>query len=249
MALRPREPAELARYSEEHPQLPRAACERVAGYGVMGLPFRSGHVLGLRRWTASSVGESFTSIWHRDPEGRWTFYESVRSEIACTRYFGASVERVEVGPIALDWEDDRRLRIHTVASPAVDWRMELGSTPVTRLMSLVGSALPQRAWRSRRVLSTMGWVAGRALGVGTVKLTGLTSNRQPFDSSPLRIWLVTGSQATVEGQDLGPVGPLAEQAHLGDFYIPQRGVFAVGRDFVTRVADEVPVSVPAMEVL
>jgi hypothetical protein len=64
-----REPADFARDREERPELPEGTCERVSGYGVMGLPFRSGHVLGLRRWTASSIGESFTSIWHRDPDG------------------------------------------------------------------------------------------------------------------------------------------------------------------------------------
>jgi hypothetical protein len=240
-----KEPAALARRAEEHPQLPPAACERVSGYGVMGLPFRSGHILGLRRWTASSVGEGFTSIWHRDPAGRWTFYESVASEIACTRYFGASVERVQVGPISLDWEGDRRLRIQTLDSPAVDWSIELGSTPVTRLMSLVGSLLPLRAWRSQRVLTAMGRVAEWTLGVGTVKLTGLTSNGQPFDANPLRIWYVTESRAVVEGRELGPIGTLDVQAHLGDFYIPQRGIFAMGRVFVTRVAGEVPVTVSA----
>jgi hypothetical protein len=239
------EPAQLARQVEEHPQLPPATCERVSGYGVMGLPFRSGHVLGLRRWTASSVGEDFTSIWHRDPAGRWTFYESVPSEVACTRYFGAQVERVQVGPIALDWEGDRRLHVHTTDSAAVDWTIELGSTPVTRLMSVVGSALPLAAWRSRPVLSVMARVAGWSLGVGTVKLTGMTANNQPFDANPLRIWLVTDSHAVVEGEQLGPPGPLAEQAHLRDFYIPQRGIFAIGRVFVTRVADEVPVPVAA----
>lgn len=242
-----REPAELARQSEEHPQLPPATCERVSGYGVMGLPFRSGHVLGLRRWTASSVGEAFTSIWHRDPAGRWTFYESASSGVACTRYFGVDVQRVEVGPIAVDWEGSRRLRVHTLASPAVDWRIELGSTPATRLLSLVGPALPLVAWRSRPVLSALGRVAGRVLGVGTVKLTGLTSNRQPFDANPLRIWYVTGSEAVVEGRELGPIGPLAEQAHLGDFYIPQRGIFAMGRVFVTPVAGETDVAPKASE--
>jgi hypothetical protein len=237
-----REPAEFAQHGEEYPRLPPAACERVSGYGVMGVPFRSRHVLGLRRWTASSVGEGFTSIWHRDPAGRWTFYESNASEIACTRYFGASLDRVQAGPIALDWEGDRRLRIRTADSEAVDWSIELGSTPVTRLMSLVGSSLPLRAWRSQRVLAAMGRLAGWTLGVGTVKLTGLTSNRQPFDANPLRIWFVTESQAVVEGQELGPIGPLAAQAHVGDFYIPQRGIFAMGRVFVTRVSDELPVT-------
>jgi hypothetical protein len=249
MSLRIRQPAEFAQQVEEHPQLPPAACERVSGYGVMGLPFRSGHVLGLRRWTASSVGEGYTSIWHRDPAGRWTFYQSAPAEIACTRYFGADVQRVQVGPIALDWEDDRRFRVHTVDSPEVDWKIELGSTTITRMMSVFGSALPMSAWRSRPVLSAMGHVAGRSLGVGTVKLTGMTSNGQPFDANPLRIWFVTDSQAVVEGQELGPPGPLAEQAHLRDFYIPQRGIFAIGRVFVTRVAGEMPVAAPAEEVL
>jgi hypothetical protein len=129
----------------------------------MGLPFRSGHVLGLRRPTASSVGDGFTSIWHRDPDGRWTFYESVPSEVACTRYFGVSVECVQVASIALDRTDDRRLRVST-ADGAVDWTIEL-------------------------------------------------------------------------------------EAHLRDFYIPQRGIFAIGRVFVTRVRAEVPAAELAAEVL
>ena len=248
MGLGVREPAAFARQVEEHPQLPPAACERVSGYGVMGLPFSSGHVLGLRRWTASSVGEGFTSIWHRDPAGRWTFYESVPSEVACTRYFGASVERVQVGPIALDWEDQRRLHVSTVDG-AVDWTIELGSTPATRLMSIFGSALPLAAWRSRPLLLAMGRMAGWSLGVGKVKLTGMTSNGQRFDANPLRIWFVTSSHAVVEGQELGAIGPLDEQAHLRDFYIPQRGIFAIGRVFVTRVVDERPAAVPTAEVL
>ena len=248
MLRRPTEPAQFARQAEQNPQLPAASCERVSGYGVMGLPFRSGHVPGLRRWTASSVGAGFTSIWHRDPDGHWTFYESVPSEVACTRYFGASVDRVRVGPIELDWADDRRLHVSTVDG-AVDWRIELGSTAVTRMMSAFGSALPLAAWRSRPLLVAMGRMASWSLGAGTVKLTGMTSNGQPFDANPLRIWFVTSSHAVVEGQELGPIGPLDEQAHLRDFYIPQRGIFAVGRVFVTRVPDEVPAAELAAEVL
>jgi hypothetical protein len=95
----------------------------------------------------------------------------------------------------------------------------------------------------------MGHLAGWSLGVGKVKLTGLTSNGQPFDANPLRIWLVTSSHAVVNGQQLGETGPLVDQAHLRDFYIPQRGIFAIGRVFVTRVAGEVPVNMTTAEVL
>ncbi len=206
----------------------------------MGQPFRSGHVLGLRRWTASSVEDhGFTSIWHRDPSGRWTFYESVDAGRGCGRYFGADVSRVEVGPIDLTWETPNRLRIQT-ANSAVDWTVETGSTLVTRLVSALGVALPDAVWRSRIALAGMGAVAGRLLGAGRVQLTGQTSNAQHFEANPRRIWCVTNSQATVEGVDLGRPGPLAEQARIADFYLPQRGLLAVGRVFVTYPAEAAP---------
>ena len=88
------------------------------------------------------------------------------------------------------------------------------------------------AWRNGPLLRAIGTVAGPLLGVGKVQLTGTTSNRQHFDANPLRIWYVTDSHAVVEGEDLGPIGALAEQAHLGDFYLPQRGMFSIGRVFI-----------------
>jgi hypothetical protein len=111
--------------------------------------------------------------------------------------------------------------------------MELKSTAVTRVMSAVGSLMPLAAWRSAPVLKTVGAVAGQMLGVGRVRLTGTTSNGQHFDANPLRIWYVTASRAVVGGEDLGNIGALTEQAHMADFYFPQRGIFALGRVFIT----------------
>jgi hypothetical protein len=229
--------AEFARRAEEHPALPAGDGECVSGYGVMGLPFISGHVLGLRRWTASSVGGGFTSIWHRDPDGRWTFYETVDGDAGCTRYFGADVARAVIVPIDLDWETSDRLRVRS-AEASVDWTIETGSTRMTRFMSAVGASLPPVVWRSPTVLAAMGVVAGRALGAGKLQLTGATSNAQHFDANPRRIWYVTASRAVVEGMDLGPPGPLTEQARMADFYLPQRGILAVGSVFVTDRAHE-----------
>jgi hypothetical protein len=227
-----RPPAHFARQAEEHPALPQGNEERVSGYGVMGLPFRSGHILGLRRWTASSVGDRFTSIWHRDPSGRWTFYESVDTEVGCTRYFGAEVSRVHVGPIDLEWETPDRLRVRT-AEATVDWTIEIRSTLLSRLVSVVGITIPMVAWRSPSVLAIMGAIAGPALGAGKLQLAGQTPNAQHFEANPRRIWSVSASHALVEGEDLGRIGPLTPQAHLSDFFIPQRGIFAVGRVFIT----------------
>lgn len=233
-------PAHFAQQAEGHPSLPRGRGERVSGYGVMGLPFASGHVLGLRRWTASSVGEGFTSIWHRDPAGSWTFYETVDAGSGCTRYFGDSVDRVEVGPIHVEWETSNRVHVRT-ADDTVDWTIDTGSTLTTRLMSAVGACIPATGWRSPTVLTAMGSIAGRALGAGKLQLTGQTSNAQHFDANPRRIWYVIASHAVVEGVDLGPPGPITEQARLADFYFPQRGIVAVGSVFVTELSPKAAV--------
>ena len=117
-------PRDCALESEQHPRLPPGTEERVSGYGVMGQPFGSGQVLGLRRWTASSVGEQFTSIWHRDPDGTWHFYEvrpaAVRLSAAC---FGHGVKESTVVDIDVAWEAPNVLH---VTSPAelVDWTIK-----------------------------------------------------------------------------------------------------------------------------
>jgi hypothetical protein len=226
--------AQFAQRVEDRPVLPAGEGEWMSGYAVIGLPFASGHVLGLRRWTASSSGDQFTSIWHRSPAGRWTFFESSSCEVACTRYFGADVEVVREGAIDLEWTARNQLHISTVDG-AVDWKIEMGSTPATWAMSIAGSALPMAAWRSGLVLKAMGAVANQVLGVGKVQLTGSTSNRQRFDANPLRIWYVTDSLAIVEAEDLGPIGPLEDQAHMADYYVPQRGIFAVGRVSISQM--------------
>ena len=70
----------------------------------MGLPFTSGHILALRRFPASSVGPPFRSVWHRDPSGRWTFFQDVPSVQGCARYFGAAVAEVVAATIEIAWD-------------------------------------------------------------------------------------------------------------------------------------------------
>jgi hypothetical protein len=196
----------------------------------MGQPFASGQVLGLRRWTASSIGEQFTSIWHREADGNWHFYESAQPEFACSRWFGHGVQESTVVDIEVTWESPHVL--HVTSPELVDWTLTLGASPMTRVMSSVGRLLPLPAWRSSAMLKAMGAVASSTLGVGRVSMTGLTANGLPFDANPHRIWRVVDATAKIRGEDAGPPAPLAEQARLGDFWIPQQGIFAMGRVFI-----------------
>lgn len=226
------EPARIVEDVERHAELPPGSGERFAGYGVMGLPFLSGHVLGMRRFPASSIGPGYRSVWHRDPRGQWTFYQDQPADLACTRYFGAGVDEVREGPVEIDWTGPRSFEVRA-GDGELEWTIEVGSTAVTRLLHGVGSLLPPRAWRSPAVLAPMSRVAGVALRAGRVRLTGRAPNGQQFVANPLTMWVATRSSATIEALDLGEMGPAPTQARLEDFVIPQRGLFVVGRAFFT----------------
>jgi hypothetical protein len=223
------EPREIAEACERNADVPAGRyAEAFSGYGVMGLSFSSEHVLALRRFPATSVGPGYTSIWHRDPSGRWSFRQDAPSQMACPRYFSAAADEFVTANIDVAWTGPRAFEVR---SGHLHWRVQLRATGVTRMMNVVAGRLPPRAWSDPRVLGAMARVAGAAMRVGHVGLHGVVPNGQSFQAHPLRVWMVEDSTATVDGRDLGRPGALAQQAHLGDFWIPQRGVFAFGRSF------------------
>jgi hypothetical protein len=110
-------PARLAADAEKA-ELPAGSDERFAGYGVMGLPFASGHLLALRRFPASSIGPAYTSVWHREPDGRWVFWQDQQDDQGCPRYFSAALSESRKVDIELSWRADSTLR---VVIPALLW--------------------------------------------------------------------------------------------------------------------------------
>jgi hypothetical protein len=198
----------------------------------MGLPLTSGHLLAMRRFPASSVGPGYRSVWHRDPRGRWTFFQDVGPDTACTRYFGAAVDEVVDATIDIDWSAPSEFSITVVGGEhRLDWRVTLSSSVATRLMNAIGSVLPETWWHRQRFLAFMATVAGPMLRAGKLRLSGRAPNGQQFIANPSLIWLIADSAATLDGVDLGDVGPAPTPGKLGDFRIPQRGLFAIGRAF------------------
>jgi len=222
------QPRDLADLTEIDPAVPGGEGDRFSGYGVMGLPFSSGHILALRRFPASSLGYGYSSVWHRDPEGQWTFWSDNPPEASCARFFGCSVAQVAVATIRIRWNGPRRFRV-VVGEGVIDWSVELVSTPATMMMNAVAGCLSEESWRRPRVLRAMSRLAGPFLGVGAVNLIGCSPNGHRYMASPRRVWMVGASQAKVGGGLIGPPGPLAKQESLGDFAIPQRGIFVIGR--------------------
>lgn len=212
--------------------VPEGNSDRFAGYAVIGLPFVSGHVLALRRFPASSLGPGYTSVWHRDPAGTWTFYSTVAPEQSCSRYFGSEIEDNVHADIQIAWKGPDTLRVVAECSRRLTWDITVTETTASRLMNFAARQLPDSWWQKRFMLRFMGLAATVFLGTGKINLAGRTPNGQEFIANPKQVWLVKSSRAFVNGVDVGPAGPLPSQARLNDFLIPQKGLFAVAFAFM-----------------
>jgi hypothetical protein len=213
--------------SATHPSLPSGTDERVSGFGIMGLPFSSGHYLAFRDFPASSFSPAYRSVWHRDPDGRWTFYATTPAEQSCSRYFSSATTVPAVQcDITMSWTDPWSLAIDIPG--LFQWTLSMGSTATTRALSRIGRAMPEWAWSSPTVLAGLGRMAGPLLGTGEMRLTGNVPNGQNFRVAPRQIWAVRASQAALDGADFGAVSPLGTQSRLADFRLPQRGLCVIG---------------------
>ena len=215
---------------EATPTLPPGSDERFNGYAGMGVPFMSGHILAMRRFAVTSIGPGYTSVWHRNPAGEWFFYTTAPARQSCPRYFGVMASDYVQTDIQIQWKADNHLRI-LVPSIPLEWEVGMRLTLATRMMNFIASILPDAAWRSTAFLAAMGMMAGPMLGVEHVSLSGNVPNGQHFIANPRVIWAITDSHAVLAGEDLGLPGPVYPQAHLADFWIPQQGLFAIGKSY------------------
>jgi hypothetical protein len=220
------EPAEMAE-TPGPPLRARPGRDDVQGLAVIGLPFASRDILCLRRFPRSSFGPGYTSIWHRAPTGDWTVFTSVAPEVSCPRFIGSAISRAIETPIELDWTGPRALRVW-IPAVALHWEMQLARTPITWMMNLMMAAMPAALFRSNLMLWMMSAMSTALLAAGRFRLGGHVPNRQWFQAAPRRLWMVPEARASIGGRDFGPVGPLAEQAALGELLVPQRGVLMFG---------------------
>lgn len=216
----PRDWADRARTA---PSLPPGDGERFGGYGVMGVPFSTGHYLALRHFTASSLGTAYRAVWHRDPEGGWRVYADAPDEVSCARYLGSALTGTRTCEIGIDWSGPRTLTVSI--DGILSWHLEIGADTATRLMNAMGAVLPASACHAHRLLRPMGTAVGPMLSVGAVRLTGRMPEGQRFGTIPRKVWRITASSATMRGEDLGIPAPLPTQDRLGDFLLPQSGLF------------------------
>ena len=220
-------PRDQARALERYARLPCSEAEAYAGYGVMALPFSSGHILAFRRFPEASFG-GYTCVWHRTPEGRWTFYSDGDAAHTCARYFGTELDESLVMEILVKWTGPANLTVE-VPQAGLEWSITFGATFGTRLLNAAGSILPRPLWSSKRALNWLARAASRLLNAGRIRLTGRMPSGQEFINNPFYIWVVESSTVRIGDVDPGPMGAVTPQAHFADYWLPQRGILAFGQ--------------------
>lgn len=228
--MQPREAARLLELRRDA-GAGRRRTERMAGYGLLGLVFESGHVLAFRRFTASSIGPPYLSIWHRHPDGRWEILTNVEPARACPRYFGPALHAYRVDEIDITWNGAAELSI-VAARARLHLALRLAGSPVTRMLGVVSRAAPYALLEQRR----SGAIAGHILGAGRMTLAGTAPAGHRFVIRPHALWRVAAAAAVIDGHDMGAVAVPPDQPSLGSFLIPRRGLFATGRVEFTPLA-------------
>jgi len=203
--------------------------EFVKGYGVFGLPLSSGHTVALRVFPVNNFAPYIT-IWHQTPDKKWTiYYDAVRPDIACPRYYGNAVDKVSRAKICLQWKSNSELFIK-MEEPRLEWTIKLHEPFYLRMINAVSKQMPLWTWKQSYLLTFREWMA-YLLGVGKIKLKGYMPSGHLGTLMPQRMYFVKSTQIKLDGLDLGHEVHVYPNPKIGDVPLPARGIFAIGQAY------------------
>ena len=229
----------LARAAHSAAPLPRRSplpgYEHVRGYGVLALPFSSGHVLALRVSEENDFAP-YTAVWHRAPDGGWSLYvDGSQLEKASPRYFGAAARRVRPASITLRWTGPASLDIEMEA-PSLEWSIAMSTPPLWAPLNVLGTLMPASVARYPAAVKAMTWAAGFVYGLGDVSLMGTMPDGQAGVMLPQRLHPIFSTVARLDGEDLGDAVTLDENPTIGRVRLPSRPVFAIADEYYSTSA-------------
>jgi hypothetical protein len=229
------QPQQLVARMEARRGIEPGMADRFAGYALAGLGFESGHIIALRRVSASTIGPPFSSVWLRSPDGEWTVHTNVDPGRSCPRYFGAAKLDVRSDDIDIRWTSARELSI-SVRRARLHVALRLAVLPAAALIGGLSSLVPAALWRHYELPVRAATYAARVLGLGELTLMGRTGSSHAYRIRPRALWRVAAAAAVIDGADAGGIVPLDGDVMLGDFRVPARGLFAAGEVELTRDA-------------
>ena len=201
--------------------------EHFRGYGIMALPFSSGHVLGLRVFPENDFAP-YQSIWHRTPDGRWSIFNDGPSlDTTCPRWWGPALDHAELTDIALEWTGPNTLRLE-MDRPRLTWRVTMEAPRWLQAANRISRSLPAWSWKAAPLVRVREFLARRLLHLGPVGLRITTPRGHETTVLAEEIYGIRGSTARFDGVDLGSPVVADETPHIGDVALPRRPAFFVG---------------------
>lgn len=202
--------------------------EYVRGWGVFALPFDSGHVLALRVFPENDFSP-YRTVWHRDPEGRWSIYvDGPRLDTACPRYYGPACTHIGHARIGIEWSGPATLRV-TMDVPRLEWTLTATETLILRFLNATSPGLPIWTWRSRPLMRVRELLARGILGMGDIRLSGTMPSGHVGIFMPQRMYFIVDTTAILSGEDLGQTARVSPNPQIGQVPLPARGVLAAGQ--------------------
>jgi len=203
--------------------------EFVKGYGVFGLPLSSGHTFALRVFPVNNFAP-YVTIWHQTPDRKWTiYYDAVRPDIACPRYYGNAVDKVFPAKISLRWTSNSELHIK-MEELELEWTIKMYEPFYLHLINAVSKRMPLWTWKPSSLLKFREWMAS-LLGVGKIKLKGFMPSGHLGTLMPQRMYFIKATQLKLNGVDLGHEVHVYPNPKIGDVPLPARGIFAIGEAY------------------
>jgi len=194
--------ADISAISEERTSSLRPGYERFRLVAFTGVYFDTGHLLALRLVPASRFGP-YTSVWHRSPKDEWRQYvHGLPPEQGCPRYWGSALKSFESADIEIEWSDDQSLTVR-MDRPRLEWSLKVG-----------------QPWSQRLLSATLLRLGSTRLGrniPGLPKMLINFPNGQEAKGIPHHLYMVTESQAVMDGQNLGRMTEPDFTPQLADF--------------------------------
>ena len=209
--------------------------EHFYGYGVMILPWSSGHLLGLRVFPENDFAP-YCSVWHRPPGEGWHIHNDGPSlRTTCPRWWGPALQEATLTSIDLTWTGPNRLRVE-LEEPDLEWTMEMSAPWTLHRLNAASAALPLPVWKMSPALHLGEWMAKRWLDLGDLRFSFETPSGQSAAIIPQEIFFIRSSEARLQGKDLGQPVRLPENPEIGSVALPKRPVFMIGHAFA-RILD------------
>ena len=217
----------LSEWPARQGEAPLSGHEYVKGWGVFGLPFDSGHVLALRVFPENDFGP-YRTLWHRDPEGRWSIYvDGPRLDTACPRYYAPACQHTGHAQIDLAWTGPSSLQV-TMDAPSLQWTLTARSTRTLNTLNAMRARMPLSTWRPASLVHARERLA-QALGMGRLQMSGVMPSGHTGTLMPQRMYYIDDAHAVLDGIDLGHPTHMTVNPTIGNVALPARGVLAIGQ--------------------